>query len=218
MKKVCILILIHLSILNIYGQDPGDALKKYWRYREHLKNFIYPGLCTGCSNVPSSRDGKDNHPNRDDELDYSDALQLLGHYLIMLSSEYKLLTDNGLTVQAEQTKRELYFALEKINHLDFFAEYWWRYSYLELGTSAFSLPCAGPWEVCDINGFLMRGDTPTDFLNQIENNDYIENHLNKCKFPVLEGKRVKQISSGFSEGLSEIGAGFDFTQSLRKSR
>jgi hypothetical protein len=132
MKHIVIYLLLALGCLGkIYGQTPEENLNKYWKYRDRLrKDFTRIGDENGksvpmCARAVGFAYG--GVPLNEDELRpsriwYQDANIYLGHYLAVLASEYKLLSnsialsnDAGtleiLHEQFEATKNELYYAI-----------------------------------------------------------------------------------------------------------
>jgi hypothetical protein len=141
MKLFLILILISLTQL-VYAQE-NDAVK-YWWYRNRLiNNFLKIGPYQGES-IPASQ----RNINFMD-MQWGDATCELGTYIGVLATEYRLLKESG--ANTFQTERELFFAMNAFNRLDFMADrYWNNYS-----TSGGSL-----------NGFFVRDDVPGDFLGR----------------------------------------------------
>lgn len=155
MKPKLIAILYVLLQLHIIAQSDDINHRKYWYYRSRLTNdFMKIGNQQGES-LPMSTRAKD-------DLNYggingytetgADAVSQLGPYICVLATEYKLLTDNGQT--ADSTLRELYYALEAFNRLDYTAE------------TAFGYTNA-------LDGFFIRQDVPLDF---VKNNVYHFNY------------------------------------------
>src|SRR4051812_14753090 len=116
MKKLFFLVIFCYTLTEISAQGFDKNLQKYWKYRERLKNFVVPGDCQGCG-VPAN--GIDAAGN----LQYGDATQEMGHYLLVLATENYLLNYYGIS-DADNVK-EIFYALEAINRLDRTAEYWW---------------------------------------------------------------------------------------------
>lgn len=230
-KTILFAVVLKYFILTqfLIGQtiNPEKNLKKYWKYRERLKNFVVVGDCQGCSIPSASRgiagdieftaekpwegdnDTEPGGPEDAGELDYGDATILWGHYLAFLATEYALMEKNGVTSHLYETKREIYYAIEALNRLDIKAEYWWRYYYKEDGTGA------NQFDI-DLNGFFIRDDinqNPDDigglgFGNTFINGDLVENHLNSSLCPPLDGHKANYFSSGFYEGINEVGSNY----------
>jgi hypothetical protein len=165
MKKISLVCFALVTMLShLISQTPQANLDKYWTYRERLKkNFLKIGNDNGESIPISARsigfaysgapliDG--NAPSR---IYHTDATIYLGHYLWVLATEYKAFEMNGQDTQP--TLNEMYYAIAALNRLDLNAE-----TYLTHGTNALSPD--------DVNGLLMRDDTPLDFYTHFEN-DY----------------------------------------------
>ena len=194
----------------LQAQTPDQNLRKYWIYRERLKNYVVVGDCQGCS-IPASGRGWTNNwvPSAqvaNGTLSYDDSGGRMGYYIAMLATEYKLLKDHGQTNQLQNTALELYYALEALNRLDLTAEYWWRDYYQRLGPGAPSYPKDDPTKN-DLNGFLISDDVAANFPDTVFQADYIENQLNKGLVPPPDGSGVKGIDSGFSYYTSRTSCG-----------
>ncbi|MBL9037759.1 MAG: hypothetical protein JNG84_04515, partial [Archangium sp.] len=128
--------------------SPGGAnadvanLAKYWAYRARLKaEFVKvsagdePG-----TNLPAG-------VRANGRLGWGDTTIMLGQYLAMLATEYKLVggaqTEKGRTAAAE-----LYYALKALDRLDRTGE-----TYFPGGSAT-------------VNGFFVRDDVPGDFLTR----------------------------------------------------
>jgi hypothetical protein len=164
MKYLIVLLLIYLAP-SIYAQNTADNLDKYWTYRDQLrKKFLKVGNGPGESLPMSARSigfpyfGGDNLTSR---VYWQDTDIYLGHYLSVLAAETKLLLNayNGNTdisekqlilAQLEQSKNELYYAIQTVNRLDLWAE-----NYLSENSDALSSN--------DINGLILRDDVHNQF-------------------------------------------------------
>ena len=133
MKNILILLFSVFAVNFCVSQSQNmENLKKYWRFRERLKNFVVPGDCQGCS-LPSKlrnfpEDYRDTIQNgylhiKHASLEFSDETIHLGHYIGMLAMEYGVLLSKGETSQIEKTKSELAHAF---NRLDETAEESWQ--------------------------------------------------------------------------------------------
>jgi hypothetical protein len=132
MKHIVISLLIALGCLGkIYGQTSEENLNKYWKYRDKLrKDFLKVGFEAGNSIPMCARAigfAYSGAPLNDEDLKpsriwYQDANIYLGHYLAVLATEYKLLSNSialsndagTLEILHEQfnaTKKELYYAI-----------------------------------------------------------------------------------------------------------
>jgi hypothetical protein len=152
-----ILFLILITTSCIYAQDQNDINnhKKYWYYKWRLNNnFVLVGDCNGCSQPASTRNFG--------AIKWSDGGIEQGIYLMMLATEYKLLSNNGQNL-TEITK-EIFYALNQINKMDYYAEYYYG------GTPS-------------LNGFYLRSivndgpvNSPNDFLGDVNDPHYL--HFN----------------------------------------
>ncbi len=94
-------ILITAGLNYVHGQTPEQNLDKYWKYRDRFKkNFINIGKAQGQSIPMSARnigftyyDDPNNQDGSKSRLYFLDATIYLGHYLVMLSTEHKMLKD-----------------------------------------------------------------------------------------------------------------------------
>lgn len=160
MKKLILNILSILHFFILFSQTPNDNLKKYWYYRERLVNdFLKPGTLQGHS-LPAGSRWHQNQP----QILWGDETVELGWYIAVLATEYKLLQLNGQSTA--QTKKELFYALETFNRLDFTAESYWG------GSNA-------------LNGFFIRGDADSIFWH------YNKSHFNQKKYSKLNINKIK---------------------------
>lgn len=161
MKKAFLIIVTFLFLqqpIHVAGQSEAENLKKYWEYRDRLrKNFVLigkgegNGMCaSNIDNVPANHGAEltgNPWPNTNVQYGYrrwGDGLAQHGEYLIVLATEYRLLKNEGLDVTA--TLNELYYAINAINRIDFFAE---KYFSENSQSGVF-------------NGFTTRDDVPKD--------------------------------------------------------
>lgn len=128
----CFFALLILTLqLPTLAQTPEENLSKYWNYRDRLrKNFLKIGSLPGESIPMTARrvdwafSGQDASPWPDaSAVYYSDATIYLGHYIMVLATEYKLTNDqilagisddeafDAMTNQKSQTQNELYYAI-----------------------------------------------------------------------------------------------------------
>jgi hypothetical protein len=182
MKTIAILTLF-ISTIICRGQSPNENLEKYWQYRNRLtQNFLKVGSSAG-ERIPMSArsigfpySGSDTQTSR---VYWQDATIYLGHYLSVLGSEVKLLlssyqssSDNIekqiLLNQLEQTKNELYYAIEAANRLDRKAEVYLAQSDQQPSPD-------------DLNGLILRDDVHNQFyLNFLDDHSPIFNR--HCNF------------------------------------
>ena len=153
--------------------DENELATKYWNYRDRFKKqFVIIGNAQGeginianidnqpaNSNVPgasnlhtqtwANTNGLNGQPgvaNLHGYREWGDAMAQQGDYITVLATEYKLLKDAGKDVNP--TLNELYYAIEAVDRMDFFAE---KYFNVNLNTSA------------NYNGFIIRDDVPGNF-------------------------------------------------------
>jgi hypothetical protein len=198
MKKILSILLL-VSALDCNSQNAVDNLKKYWKYRERLKNFVVVGDCYGCS-IPAKGIGADYR------LNYDDSGIKLGEYIAFLATEYKLLSDHGLNSQ--NTIRELFYALEAFNRVDKYAEPYWRIApeYQMEHDPEDNLDVGE-----DFNGFFIRDDIKdaNHFLYVDYGDKRIIDHLTASKFPLMYQYVYgfnyypvpRDINSGFTAGV-----------------
>jgi hypothetical protein len=165
MKKHYFLSLIFWACcFQICAQSEIDNLNKYWAYRDRLrKNFLKVGSDQGESIPMSARSigfpysGSDASTSR---VYWQDATIYLGHYLSLMATEIKLLLNSyntstnseekqNILLQLEQSKNELYFAIQAVNRLDKGAEKYLSGTQIE--------------QTGDLNGLILRDDVPFDF-------------------------------------------------------
>jgi hypothetical protein len=145
------------------AQTPQQNHLKYWYYRNRLVNDFMIGIGPdfGFSLPASERNESDLGEETHHTLKWGDSPAYLCNYIAVLASEYKLLSDNG--ENAEQTIRELYYAIYAFNRLDKYAE-------MHFGGTP------------DLNGFFVRDDISPAFLNMPN----VISHLNQGRVtPVI---------------------------------
>lgn len=94
---------------------------KYWYYRDRLKYFVMPGTEPGQSVVITCRNSIKDFGDYNPifcGIETAQTHKLLGYYIGMLATEYKLLKDNGQTVDANNTLLELNLAMEALTRMD----------------------------------------------------------------------------------------------------
>src|SRR6185312_7100871 len=205
MKTFIFILLSIYSVSRLNAQPcstPAQNLQKYWEYRERLKDFVVVGSDSGCSLISPNRTAG--------ELKYQDEPTPLGYYVGVLASEYYLLdtqaSDTASASQKARTLEELYYALAAAVRLDQNAEAYWRHYY-----------SGGPYSYSggDLNGFMIREDISSNFLNDWENGDYVENDLNKGLSPppnAVPGDptyyQANLLNTSFISGVNSVGKGF----------
>ena len=144
MKKISqFLLLLFISVIN-YAQNTETVnnITKYWNYRNRLtQNFIAIGGKSGESMPFGTRNERGNP-----HLSLGEAPIMLGQYIGVLATEYKLLKQNNQNT--EQTLKELYYALYAFNRLDLVAE-----------------TVNGYNKKPKLDGYYVREDIPNDFVS-----------------------------------------------------
>jgi len=155
-KKKVISLLICIGILIPFmfqAQTPQQNLDKYWHYRYRLTHyFMKVGMKPGMSMPAISRNGRDaNSEGGNSSLTWSEGVIQLGYYIGVLSTEYRLLKDNGASdAELNQTIKELFYALHAVFRLD------------SIGLANSAIPITGT-NFPGI-GFMARDDVPSDFI------------------------------------------------------
>jgi hypothetical protein len=146
---LCLLpiLLIVIQPGSIFSQDIPTNLKKYWYYRENLKNYVYlsPNYNEAGTNIPAERISPDSA-----ELHWDDGNGAFNQYISVLATEYRLLKDAGKDYS--QTTKELFYALKSFERLDITAESKYRQDRSQLPG--------------DLNGFFIRNDADDAFWNK----------------------------------------------------
>ncbi|HUW06789.1 MAG TPA: T9SS type A sorting domain-containing protein [Williamwhitmania sp.] len=143
MKQTIALILLLVSS-NIYSQSPYQNLKKYWYYRERLKNFVYvsPNFDEAGTNIPAEIISPDKNT-----ISWDDGNGALNQYISVLATEYRLLKNSHQDYS--ETIKSLYYALKSFERLDKTAESYYRANKEQFDS--------------DLNGFFIRNDATPDF-------------------------------------------------------
>lgn len=154
MKKLTVLILLLLVFGKVFSQSPVflDEAQKYWYYRDRLKYFVMPGSAPGQSILFSIRNP--TCTQWDGTTQTIQAVQprmMMGFYIGMLATEYKLLKDNGQYNDATNTLNELNLALDALIRMDKCEdEIPWVYNYESM------------------DGFFIREDIPPVLSDEME--------------------------------------------------
>ena len=175
MRNLILFLTFFHSSIFLFGQLSNQNLEKYWAYRDRLrKNFVKIGSNPGESVPMSARSigfayqnaPMDENENRPSRIYYTDATIYLGHYLAVLGTECKLLINTYSTLinsnqstqilkTIEESKKELYYALNALNRLDLSAEF----------------VLSNELNVPSLNGFFLRDDV-NKFFHQNFESDY----------------------------------------------
>lgn len=164
MKVKLLIFLLALANLML-AQETADIHSKYQLYRSRLlddwivtsENVEQFGV-----NIPAMDRRLDSNGKRI-WISWSDGNANFNHWLGVLSTEYRLLKDNGRDY--DETLKLLVYALLSIERLDLYSEYALRchHGLVSLDTSDVSDFVKYPE---DINGFLIRDDVSLGFWIQ----------------------------------------------------
>jgi len=122
--KIVVLLLIATSfcITEICAQtlNTSENAFKYWYYRDRLKYFVMPGTQPGQSILCSRRNPstEEHWDGTEYTMDIDQPRMMMGFYIGLLATEYKLLKDNGQIASANATLSELNLALEALIRMD----------------------------------------------------------------------------------------------------
>ncbi len=157
MKKKIFLsavILLHFSN-GLLAQNANNNLKKYIYYKQRfLNSFIAVGQEQGES-IPFGERHKFLNQH---DIAMGDGTIKLGWYMANLALEYK-----NLNVQnTDQTVKELWYALEAFNRLDFSAEDYLLRGVNRTDNGDYPPTTQYPGE---LNGFFLRDDMPIVFID-----------------------------------------------------
>ncbi len=198
MKQLYILIIIFCSI-SVAKAQFEEQKERYWIYHERLNNFmIATDNSEGLGEVITARRREVN-----DMVFYSDEPWMISYRIATLAMEYDLLTRSGLSLdgpEINEVKKELYYAINTINRLDWEAEQTWDCS-----------ECvADGYCPENINGFLIRDDVPGTYAT----NQFYIDMLNDSWVPPVDGYRVKCINSSYVEIVNAAEASQDHLAAL----
>jgi len=166
-KKYFLSLVFLCSLFGFSQQtDLETNIQKYWNYRERMRNnFISIGDKAGQSLPFGTRNEREKG-----KLSQGEGPIMLGHYMAVLATEYKLL--NLENADTSQTIKELYYALYAFNRLDLIAE----------TVNGYNKKPA-------LDGFFVREDFPSDFVDtNLSLNEHI---INKKSFITGSAKSFK---------------------------
>jgi len=122
MKHIILLfVLFFLCITEIGAQtlNTTENAFKYWYYRDRLKYFVMPGTEPGQSILFSIRNPSfDQWDGTTKTIQTVQPRMMMGFYVGLLATEYKLLNDNGQIASANATLSELNLALDALIRMD----------------------------------------------------------------------------------------------------
>ncbi len=191
-KNLTLLICVFTMHITIISQNTAyDLHNKYWYYKSRFNNnFISIGPDAGQSIPFNQRMFNETiFDGTTPKLKAGDATVQLGIYIGVLATEYRMLKDRGYTNDLPQVQRELYYALNAFNRLDYFSE-----DILDkhpLHPTNYS--ANGP----SLNGFFIRDDIPKMFALQHYDdlNYYNENRNGILGYPALDINGTGNIGS-----------------------
>lgn len=180
-------------------------MEKYWRYRDNFNKHF---------NVRSPNVGEPgvNYPAVDVlvegservGIDFGDANANLGHYFMLLATEYKVLKNSGQAYY--NTLAELYTALLSFERLDEYSEAWHRYR-RDLGNPNrynvrpdFNGAQAGYHQTGDANGWFIRGDQDQFFLFNYESKLGINSSIRNYSYNSKNDAIMANLTDGWDEG------------------
>lgn len=113
-NALSLFVVMLLIVVEANCQTYTLNLQKYWWYRYRLVNdFMKVGPNFGESIPIEQRRVITDGVNTSAMLKSGDALQKLGNYLVLLATEYKMLSLSKLS--SGRTKEEMYYALNALN-------------------------------------------------------------------------------------------------------
>lgn len=127
--------------------NENELMQKYWNYRDRFRKFFVRIGKNNGEGLPVSSNEINDNALTSGKMNWGDTGPVLGDYMAVLASEYKLLKEQQRDDEALVTLNELYYVLYAIDRLDEKAE-----NYLSQGQSAGSQ-----------NGFFIRDDVYTSF-------------------------------------------------------
>ncbi|HUM47601.1 MAG TPA: T9SS type A sorting domain-containing protein [Chitinophagales bacterium] len=167
-RVVFVLALLLVGANSLKAQTDWDNIEKYWRYREKLTTkFTAVGDQQGESIIAGMRGRKAWLFPGELFSGFGDQTISLAQYIGMLATEYRILKDAGYNL--DQTKEELFYAIESFNRLDYNAEKYFRGFSLAVddGPEFDAYGNLITWDIedQDLNGFFMRSDMFGEFLD-----------------------------------------------------
>jgi hypothetical protein len=179
MKNYRTIFLLMLVLAGSKGnaQSDLDNLNKYWSYRDRfVKNFLHAGSGEGESLPISSRrigfpsGSIETFDQTASSFYWQDGTIYLGHYMQVLATEYRLLSDAN--ENCDQTLNEIYYCLMTLNRLDLKSENYLSQDQNSQGSE-------------DLNGFFLRDDVSYDAGQELSGfceDDYSVVFNRECNF------------------------------------
>ena len=167
--------------------DTGNQVRsKYWKYRERLvTSFLKKGSGPGESLPAEARVGPATS-EKAEYIRYGDSTTLLGWYIAVLATEYRLLTSPQAAEFAqgapwanplENVKTELYYAMNAFQRLDKTAEKSFNYQNPSCTNGKTNVP-----------GFFIRDDVPGSLKSFYK----LSNLLSDYSSPSIYNKEASQ--------------------------
>ena len=171
--KTLLFFLIHVAALA----QQNALTEKYNAYRIRLVNEFMLGVGDGFGmSIPASmRNTNDSNYKGAETIKWGDATIELSYYIAVLATEYKLVETKE---QKQQTLKELFYALEAFNRLDYYAEEYFN---------------AKP----SLNGFFVRSDVGRGLYENKNRNTRYAEEIDK-----LNGVNNKPVNNISSEWLN----------------
>jgi len=188
--KILILILFFGNIICTHISKAQSLFinnEKYWNYRERLVNDFMLGVGPEIGYSFPFMERYRGLKSTESVLYWDDATIGLGYYIAVLATEYRLLELNNKNTKA--TIRELFYALEALNTLDYKAESMYYDSNGIKGKP-------------ELNGFFIR-DIATDSMNKSANYKLYNTDTNILKVHNLHGGSMYITKTIFSEEMSK---------------
>jgi len=188
--KTLILILFFGNIICTHITKAQSSIinnEKYWNYRERLVTDFMLGVGPEIGYSFPFMERYRGLESTESVLYWDDATIGLGYYIAVLATEYRLLESNNKNTKA--TIRELFYALEALNTLDYRAES------MYYGPNGIKGKPA-------LNGFFIR-DIATDSMNKSANYKLYNTDTNILKVHNLHGGAMDITKTIFSEEMSK---------------
>ncbi|MDD2385510.1 MAG: hypothetical protein PHP52_01875 [Bacteroidales bacterium] len=168
-KTIFLLLLLNviLHFYNFANAQDAELMHKYVDYRNRLLNewvIISPDVEQFGVNIPAVDRRLDTAGNPK-WVSWSDGNCNFNHWLGILSTEYRLLKNNG--EDYHETLEMLVYALFAIERLDLYSEYTLRKHHNTEGNITNDIQLVHFPD--DINGFLIRDDVTLGFWRQYHN-------------------------------------------------
>ena len=204
------LIILYLIILpaSFFAQDQQTNLEKYWRYRDRLRNnfvVVDPNVEMPGVNIPIAevwlscpKDANDP-PGEYRFIGTGDFNVEFNHYISILATEYRLLSNNGQDVTTTVT--ELLYAMLAFERIDAYAEMQYRKA----------LNMQDKYLNGDINGFFLRGDQSTKFFYQYKEHffDYEPHYFENLGTQPDDEVTTDMVLRNYVQGRYNFNSGFE---------